>query len=275
MAELIKKVCICGDPNVGKTSLVKRFVTGKYDDKYISTLGTVITKKSVSPEKSEDSLTMMLWDVSGQKEFKRIHASAFKNARGAFAVCDLTRPETAGHLQDWISNFQQYAGKEAPVTVLVNKSDLTDKNKEEFSLLCGKMGTLDVPVYLTSAKTGENVEDAFTDMANHILNVKEDKEADNDPGPMSNGAMEFGSPAVFLDFVMMRFCDALGDHEFGMHIIRKQVNDNDIDFHKVTKKQIGVLIKDLSSILGNFKGEEIAIKLRAELMNASERCREN
>ena len=110
MPEIVRKVCMCGDPNVGKTSLIRRFVHGKYDDEYISTLGTVVTKKSIETN-PKGNLTMMIWDISGQNEFKRIHNSAFKNAKGGIAVCDITKPETAENLSDWIRTLRDISGE--------------------------------------------------------------------------------------------------------------------------------------------------------------------
>ena len=91
MQQKISKICIVGDPAVGKTSLIRRFVFDKYDDKYISTLGTKISKKDVLYNDKKIEMTMMIWDVIGQQSFKSIHKSAFKGAKGAFIVCDLTR----------------------------------------------------------------------------------------------------------------------------------------------------------------------------------------
>lgn len=169
MAELMRKVVLIGDPSVGKTSLVRRYVSGKYDDKYVSTLGTVVSKKTVQKPKSDSSMTMMIWDISGQPEFKRIHASAFKNASGGLAVCDITRMDTCEHLQGWISNFREVAGEDVPVQVLVNKCDLTEDNKQDLVRLNSMLKDVNGDIYLTSAKTGENVENAFRALGQKII----------------------------------------------------------------------------------------------------------
>ncbi len=216
MTEIVKKVCICGDPHVGKTSLVKRFVTGKYDDKYISTLGTVISKKSIRT--SKNNLTMMLWDISGQHEFKRIHAAAFRNAKAGFAVCDLTRPDTASNIEDWITNFRKHAGEDKPVTVLANKHDLTEENNEEIKNIQKSMKKLGVSFYLTSAKTGENVEKAFSQMANTLVGRELSDSDEPQESSKTNGIPDkFDSTGELLDYIVMRFCDALGDHEMNAY----------------------------------------------------------
>ncbi len=272
MSEIVRKVCICGDPSVGKTSLVKRFVTGKYDDKYISTLGTVISKKSVKVQSGND-VTMMLWDISGQREFKRIHAAAFKNATAGFAVCDVTKPDTIQHLSDWVSSFREHAGQDAPVSVLVNKTDLAAQNKEAVKSIKASLDTLGLPVYLTSAKTGDNVEKAFSDMAGMMLKAGRPLPDAEPTAPTTNGVPEhFDTPQTLLDYVMMRFCDTLGDHEMGMHVIRKQMANLEIDFQAITVNQARVLAANLVPVIHDFKGEEHANNLKHELKKACDRC---
>ncbi len=276
MAEIVKKVCICGDPHVGKTSLVKRFVTGKYDDKYISTLGTVISKKSIKTSRAKANVTMMLWDISGQHEFRRIHAAAFRNAKAGFAVCDLTRPDTASNIEDWVYNFRKHAGEDKPVTVLANKHDLSEENKEIVNNIQESMKRLGVSFYLTSAKTGENVEEAFTQMANSLVSGGAKKPSGSEEPQESsktNGIPDqFENTGELLDYIMMRFCDALGDHEMGMHIVRKQVTKENIDFHNITQSQARKIVDELVPILGEFKGSEMARNLKHELNKACARC---
>ena len=159
---LKKKICLLGDPAVGKTSLIRKYVMDKYDDEYISTLGTKVTKKELifndEVTKSETDLTLMIWDVLGQKEFHRIHEAAFQGAKGAFIVCDVSRFETVASMEDWTYKLLEVAGK-IPVILLGNKSDLVAN--PDISYLEGVAKTFNTSFYLTSAKTGKNVAEAF------------------------------------------------------------------------------------------------------------------
>ena len=122
---LKKKLCVVGDEAVGKTSLIRRFVVDKFDDKYIVTIGTKTSKKTLSI-RSDDSninLNLMIWDILGQRQFSRLKESAFRGTNGAFIVLDLTRRETLYSFDSWLQSLQNVAG-EIPVVVLANKSDL-------------------------------------------------------------------------------------------------------------------------------------------------------
>ena len=103
-----RKVMLLGDGAVGKTSLIKKFVTDRFDDKYITTIGTKVTKKDLVLKDNEKTiyLTLMVWDVLGQKGYKNIQASSLKGADGIIFVCDLTRRETLTSLTEyWLPNI--------------------------------------------------------------------------------------------------------------------------------------------------------------------------
>ena len=84
--EIIKKICLLGDAAVGKTSLIKRYVYSMFDDKYITTIGTKVTKKSITYTKqaagqaTEIRLTLLIWDILGQKQYSRLHPVYYQGA---------------------------------------------------------------------------------------------------------------------------------------------------------------------------------------------------
>src|SRR5438093_9676315 len=91
------KVCLVGDVAVGKTSLIKRFVQDQFDDRYIATVGTKVTKKSVDVvwKGASATLDMMVWDIMGEKGFRALLRDAyFEGSQGVLAVCDVTRKDT-------------------------------------------------------------------------------------------------------------------------------------------------------------------------------------
>ncbi|MEW5760885.1 MAG: DUF835 domain-containing protein [Candidatus Thermoplasmatota archaeon] len=166
-----KKICILGDPGVGKTSLVVRFVYNLFDESYISTVGANVYTKDVdisSPTLAKKiKMKLAIWDLAGQLMFTDVNSSHYQGAEGALVVCDITRKKTFENISRWLHNFQKYA-KNAPVIMLVNKSDMSNQKEvgiqdcEKFSSIYGSK------YFLTSAKSGENVEEAFRDLCIEI-----------------------------------------------------------------------------------------------------------
>ena len=165
MRELKVKICLLGNPAVGKTSLIRKYVYDVYSDKYIGTLGTKVSKKQVKI--GEDNVTMLIWDLMGEHEFRRIQMTAFKGTQGALIVCDLTRKETLAGFDFWPKNLFEVTGK-IPVIFLGNKDDLPDKEicEEDIRPYAERHGT---DYYMTSAKTGVHVEEAFERLARKIV----------------------------------------------------------------------------------------------------------
>jgi len=161
------KVCFIGDAGVGKTSLIKRFVLDVFDDRYIATIGTKVTKKIVEVDGGAESakVMMLVWDIMGQKGFRELLREAyFFGAHGAIAVCDLTNKETLEELRYWIKALTDVAG-DVPIVFAGNKADLENERvvkESEIQELAARYGS---KAYLTSAKTGQNVESTFKTLA--------------------------------------------------------------------------------------------------------------
>jgi len=169
-----RKICLLGDAAVGKTSLIQRYVMDKFDDKYVVTLGTKVTMKDVFIEKPGDeesvNLTLMIWDILGQREFKRLQASFYKGSNGTIVVADLTRKETLDNIHDWVLALFNTAGK-VPVLLLINKSDLSGQAAFAETEIKAMAEKYNMPYLFTSAKTGENVEAAFLKVSKMLLDA--------------------------------------------------------------------------------------------------------
>jgi len=164
-----KKVCLLGDFAVGKTSLVRRFVYDIFDEKYISTIGVKVSRKTVAVP-TEDGpvveLTMMLWDLAGSEDFSQMRGSYLRGASGAILVCDLTRPESLASLGDYLADLRRVS-PEAMLIVVANKSDSPEQR-----LLLHQVeeaaAALGADCFVTSARTGLHVEEMFRHLA-HML----------------------------------------------------------------------------------------------------------
>ena len=172
--ELVKKVCLIGDPGVGKTSLIRRFVTDLFDDSYISTIGAKVTGKMMTldyPEREiQVNLNLMIWDVSGQKEYKQFHEMYLKGMEGVLAVADLTRHNTFDSLKASI-HLADSTGKTVPMIFLMNKCDLAEPKEDDLRDVRTLASQMNIPVLVTSAKTSMNVELAFNELARMVLDA--------------------------------------------------------------------------------------------------------
>jgi len=162
MTTISKKVCLLGDFAVGKTSLVRRFVHNRFDDKYLSTIGVKVSRKTVSVPHADQvaQLTMMLWDLAGSEEFSPMRASYLRGAAGAILVCDLTRAETLDSLSSYAEDLLTINPK-AHLVLAANKYDLTDQHQLSETDIAKAASKLNTSHYLTSAKTGDEVESLF------------------------------------------------------------------------------------------------------------------
>ena len=162
---IVAKVCLLGDPAVGKTSLVRRFVYGTFEGSYLSTIGTQISRKDVSL--GNEKVTLVIWDIAGHMKYNQLASSYYSGALGAILVCDITRRETLMTLPYWAAAMRNQ-NPDAVMVVAVNKTDLMPMAQftmEDAKMVGDKIGS---PVFATSALNGRGVEDAFNHLAQAI-----------------------------------------------------------------------------------------------------------
>ncbi|MFN8597056.1 MAG: Rab family GTPase [Anaerolineae bacterium] len=166
MPTIQKKICLLGAFGVGKTSLVRRYVEGAYDDRYLSTLGVKISQRTLL--RPYGRLEFYIWDLAGQDEFMKTETHYLTGLAGAFIVCDLTRPDTLRVLEQYIGRVQA-TNPHAFIVLVGNKADLSDQQQITYNDLvaAGRLAGA-LPCLLTSAKTGENVEAMFAMLAEQL-----------------------------------------------------------------------------------------------------------
>ena len=168
--EIISKVSLAGESMVGKTSLIRRFVIDQFDDKYLMTLGTKVSKKSLALRDTpagEVNMTLMVWDIVGLSGYhSQLHSAHFRGAKGAILVCDVTRLDTYECLGAWAEQILKASG-DIPLVFIGNKSDLPPAvTEEDMERLAGRYGS---PYFFTSAKQGKNVQEAFEALGRMIV----------------------------------------------------------------------------------------------------------
>ncbi|MEE9173479.1 MAG: Rab family GTPase [Thermoplasmata archaeon] len=167
------KICLAGEAAVGKTSLVRRYVYDQFEERYKVTLGARVTRKSLTLEDAQGRGTahidMAIWDVMGERFLRELLREAyFYGAQGILAVCDITRVDTLEDLGSWKASIERVAG-ELPMIVLANKADLKEEAVLDKETLQAFTEGWDSTYLLTSAKTGKNVEKAFEELAQKVL----------------------------------------------------------------------------------------------------------
>ncbi|MHA2366573.1 MAG: Rab family GTPase [Candidatus Hodarchaeales archaeon] len=161
------KLILLGDPSVGKTSLVKRFVDDAFKADYKPTLGTEIYGKEKTIE--DEPILFQIWDLSGHQSFKNIRMTFYQKADAAFLICDLTRQETLTNLDRWTEEVNKAIGYYPLLIIIGNKIDLdlareiSSDNLEKFAL------EKNCEFIETSARTGDNVNKAFEIIALQYL----------------------------------------------------------------------------------------------------------
>lgn len=167
------KICMAGEASVGKTSLIRRYVLDEYDDRYVATLGTKITKKvmTVPDPKGSGPLTVhvILWDIMGTPTLRDLLKEAYYHgAEGIFAVADATRKATIPALDGWSRSIRSVAG-DIPTFGLMNKDDLPRDPKLADGEVEAFFDQRGWPWSYTSAKTGAGVEESFQGLVGRVL----------------------------------------------------------------------------------------------------------
>lgn len=159
------KITLLGEKNVGKTSLVYRFIENKFRENYKATLGVNLLKKDID---INGGVSAQIWDLGGQESFRSLRKLYLEGANGGLVIFDLTDRNSFDKLNEWIDSFKNTRG-EQPLLLIGNKSDLgnqikiTDKEASQYA----QNNNMDL--ILTSAKTGKNVEEAFIKLTKRIL----------------------------------------------------------------------------------------------------------
>ena len=158
-----RKILLLGDGAVGKTSLVHRFVEGQFLDRYKSTIGVDIFSKTLP------DIELQIWDLSGQTHFASVRNKFYAKADGALLCFDLTNRKSFDNLDSWLTEIKNGIGKDIPIVLLGNKVDLTDLiaiKEEEIANFAQKKNWKWLN---SSAKTGQNVEEAFNALAKELI----------------------------------------------------------------------------------------------------------
>ncbi len=162
------KLILGGEGGVGKTSLVHRFVEDSFQTDYKSTIGTSIMKKECEFEGLDSKVRFVIWDLAGQAQFKRVRKSYLSNAETGILVFDVTRKETYDKIESWYKEILD-ASSTISLILVANKVDMEGERVVTTEQGEGLAEKLNLSYIETSAKTGENIDDAFKMLALQII----------------------------------------------------------------------------------------------------------
>jgi small GTP-binding protein len=162
---LQKKVCMLGSFSVGKTSLVRRFVESIFSEQYHTTIGVKVDKKVVRAEGRD--VTLVLWDIHGEDAFQKVQISYLRGMSGYLLVADGTRRQTLEDALVLSTRITETMGK-IPAVLVLNKCDLTTQWEIEPDREA-RLAADGWKAFRSSAKTGESVEQAFSQLTLAML----------------------------------------------------------------------------------------------------------
>ena len=182
MVTALFKVILMGDGSVGKTSLRRQYMGEGFRANYMITIGADFAVKKMQLQGGHD-VSIQIWDLAGQEHFKNVRSTFYKGAQGALAVFSTVERSSFDNIPNWLEECWGNAGKKIPVVLIGNKIDLrkqfednpvmkqtivTREEGEKLAKDIASKGTI-ASFLETSAKTGENVEAAFLELAIKIL----------------------------------------------------------------------------------------------------------
>jgi small GTP-binding protein len=161
-----KKICMIGSFSVGKTSLVARYVSSVFSEKYLTTVGVKIDKKTLTVD-GED-VTLMLWDIYGEDDFQKLRLSYLRGASGYLLVVDPTRKATLDVALNLERTVREQVGG-LPFVLCLNKADLRPQWEIDLAPVAERVRTDAWAVVETSAKLGTGVDEAFRLLTTRML----------------------------------------------------------------------------------------------------------
>ncbi len=278
MMTVTKKIVLLGDSSVGKTSLIRRYVFNIFDDAYIVTIGSKVSKKqfTISKDGQSTQLNLMIWDVIGREGYTSIHTRTFAGVHGAILVADITRKETLVSLERyWIPALFKVV-QYVPLVFTCNKSDLHDQVSYDFNelqriALKYNVNLSDVlpdrlsTSYLTSAKTGENVSVAFESLGHMLLSEKilEDPIKELYESMIAMGVSRESDKSTAIgayDAILADFCENFDDDKLAMSLIRQETIRAGIDIRNPTKEGIQRVIEYFAEVESEYlDSDKVAI----------------
>jgi len=163
------KVVLLGSQDVGKTSMVNRYIRGHFLSSTTATIGAAFFKRELTINNWK--VLLQIWDTAGQERFRSMAPMYYRHALAAILVFDATSPDSLDKIEDWVKELNEHASPEISLFIACNKSDLRDSQQgcvtiEQAQAFAQK---IKAPLFETSAKTGKGIEELFAQVARALI----------------------------------------------------------------------------------------------------------
>ena len=168
------KLVFLGESNVGKSSLITRFIYDSFEDGYVSTTGIDFLSKTIHLDTR--TIRLQLWDTAGQERFKSLIPNYVRDCDHAIIVYDISNEDSFIEVTKWCEFVRNLRGENFPITLVANKIDLDEETKRKVTTREGetKSKKLNIKFIETSAKTAQNVNSLFKTIAINSFNINDE-----------------------------------------------------------------------------------------------------
>ena len=175
--DFIFKVLLLGNSDVGKSSLILRYVDQVWNEVFVPTIGVDFKVKTLTIDNKQ--IKMQIWDTAGQERFRNVISSYFKGSHCILLVYDITNRDSFKNLENWLIEIEKNASENVLKILIGNKNDLVDEreiNADEGQAFANRNGMQFIE---TSAKMNTNVNEAFEALARLMMNFNSQKSQPN------------------------------------------------------------------------------------------------
>ena len=153
------KVVLVGQPSVGKTCIVKNYISSVFDASSQPTLGVSFNSKSLSF--GHYTVELQIWDTAGEEQFRSLAPMYYRGAQVAIIVYAIDDIKSFQEVDFWVNSLKESADNNIQIFLVGNKCDLENQRVVELEEGQEKADEINALFFETSASTGQNISDLF------------------------------------------------------------------------------------------------------------------